>query len=130
VALDTTPKPAESIDGLPSGDLPVHATAAVVAVPGRRTAEVIIATRVGAPGGSSERTIELSAVAIDLGAKLRGQETMLDVENFSAARSADYQVATTGAAVGGEVPIGGRGTISGSPRSESGTIYSSMTIAV
>jgi hypothetical protein len=92
VALDTTPKPAESIDGLPSGDLPVHATAAVVAVPGRRTAEVIIATRVGAPGGSSERTIELSAVAIDLGAKLRGQETMLDVENFSAARSADYQV--------------------------------------
>lgn len=92
MALDTTPKPAESIDGLPSGDLPVHATAAVVAVPGRRTAEVIIATRVGAPGGSSERTIELSAVAIDLGAKLRGQETMLDVENFSAARSADYQV--------------------------------------
>jgi len=65
-------EPGEVINGLPSGDLPIHATAAVVAVPGRRQAEVIVATRVDATGALSKRTIELSTAAIDLNAKPRG----------------------------------------------------------
>jgi len=60
------------INGLPSGELPVHATAAVVAVPGRREAEVILAVRVDPPGPPIERTIELSAAAIDVQAKPHG----------------------------------------------------------
>ena len=63
----------DGASGLPSGDLPVHATAAVVAVPGRREAEVIIATRVDSPDAASKpRTIELSATAIDMDAKPHG----------------------------------------------------------
>jgi VWFA-related protein len=63
----------EVINGLPGGDLTVHMTAAVLAVPGRREAEVIVTTRVNPPGASFEaRTIELSAAAIDLDAKPRG----------------------------------------------------------
>ena len=60
------------VNGLPSGDLPVYATAAVVAVPGRREAEIIVATRVDPPGRLSESTIELSTAAIDLDGKPRG----------------------------------------------------------
>lgn len=63
----------EVINGLPSGDLPVHTTAAVVAMTGRQEAEVIVATRVDLRDASSEpRTIELSTAAIDLDAKPRG----------------------------------------------------------
>ena len=66
-------EPGEVINGLPSGDLPVHVTATVVAVPGQPEAEVIVATRVDPAGASSEaRTIELSTAAIDLDAKPHG----------------------------------------------------------
>jgi VWFA-related protein len=71
--LAKAPEPGEVVNGLPSGDLPVHATAAVVAVPGRREAEVIVATRVDPPRSSSQtRTIELLTAAMDLDAKPRG----------------------------------------------------------
>jgi VWFA-related protein len=61
------------LNGLPGGDLPVHVAAAVVAVPGRRDAEVVLATRVDSPGASAgTRTIELSASAVDLDGKPRG----------------------------------------------------------
>jgi hypothetical protein len=64
---------ADVINGLPSGDLPVHATAAVVAVPGRPEAEVILAARVDAStAGSAPTIIDLSVAAIDLDAKPHG----------------------------------------------------------
>ena len=64
--------PGEAINGLPSGDLPIHATAAVVAVPGRHEAEVIVTTRVDPPVASSETRIALSTAAIDLDGKPHG----------------------------------------------------------
>jgi len=65
----------EVINGLPSGTLPVHATAAVVAMPRARDAEVIIAARVDSTKASTTpRTIELSAMAIDLDGKPKGTE--------------------------------------------------------
>jgi VWFA-related protein len=65
-----TPATGDVINGLPGGDLPIHATAAALGAPGRPGAEVIIAARVE-PAHSST-TIELSAMAIDLDAKPRG----------------------------------------------------------
>ena len=82
----------ELINGLPGGDLPVHATAAVVAVPGRREAEVVVATRVDPPGVSSgTRTIDLTVAAIDLDAKPRGlqRQTISVTPNPSAAVAPD-----------------------------------------
>jgi VWFA-related protein len=65
----------EVINGLPSGELPVHATAVVVDVPGRREAEVIVAARIDPPRQSTtERTIELSTTAVDLEAKPKGTQ--------------------------------------------------------
>jgi VWFA-related protein len=65
----------EVINGLPSGTLPVHAPAAVVAMPRARDAEVIIAARVDPTTPSTTpRTIELSAMATDLEGKPKGTE--------------------------------------------------------
>jgi len=70
-----SPAAREVINGLPSGDLPVHATAAVVAVPGQRNAEVLLATRLDLPVSSPiSRTIDLAATAIDLDAKPKGSQ--------------------------------------------------------
>ena len=85
-------EPGEVINGLPGGDLPVHATAAVVAVPGRREAEVLVSTRVDPPGVSSgTRTIDLTVAAIDLDAKPRGiqRQTISVTPNPAAAVAPD-----------------------------------------
>ena len=58
------------INGLPGGDLPIHATAAALGAPGHPGAEVIIAARV--EPAQSPTTIELSAMAIDLDGKPSG----------------------------------------------------------
>ena len=82
----------ELINGLPGGELPVHMTAAVLAVPGRRDAEVIVTTRVDPPGASSTpRTIELSVAAIDLDAKPRGiqRQTITVTPHPGSSRSPD-----------------------------------------
>lgn len=72
---DKTPAARETINGLPSGDLPVHATAAVVAVPGQRNAELLVAARVDLPVSSpTAATIELAAVAIDLEGKPKSSQ--------------------------------------------------------
>jgi VWFA-related protein len=68
-----TPTTGDIVNGLPSGDLPVHATAAVVAVPGQRNAELILAARVDVPGSPpTARTVELAATAIDPDGKAKG----------------------------------------------------------
>jgi hypothetical protein len=70
-----TPAARETINGLPSGDLPVHATAAVVAVPGQRNAQLLLAARVDLPVSSpTATTIELAATAIDLEGKPKASQ--------------------------------------------------------
>jgi VWFA-related protein len=70
---EKTPAAREVVNGLPSGDLPVHATAAVVAVPGQRNAELLLAARLDLPVSSpTARTIELAAMAIDMDGKPKG----------------------------------------------------------
>jgi VWFA-related protein len=76
----------EVINGLPSGNLPVHATAVAVAAPGRPGAEVILVARVEPPRApAAPTTIELSATAIDLEAKPQGvqRQTMAVTPNAS-----------------------------------------------
>ncbi len=68
-----TVAPVDAINGLPSGELPVHATAAVVAVPGQRNAELLLAARPDFPVSSpTARTVELAAIAIDMDGKPKG----------------------------------------------------------
>jgi VWFA-related protein len=70
-----TPTTGDVVNGLPSGDLPVHATAAVVAVPGQRNAELLLAARLDLPVSSPiARTIELAAMAIDMDGKPKGSQ--------------------------------------------------------
>jgi VWFA-related protein len=65
--------PREVTNGLPNGELPVQATATVVAVPGRRDAEVILGVRIGIPLATATPTaIELAATAVDLDGKPNG----------------------------------------------------------
>ena len=65
----------EVINGLPSGELPVHATAAVVAVPGQRNAEVLLGARLDLPASpQTARTIELAALAVDIDGKPKGSQ--------------------------------------------------------
>ena len=74
-APETSTTPADAINGLPGGDLPIHATAAVFAVPGQKAAEAIFAASVdesGEPGAG--RTIDLSATAVDLDGKPCGTQ--------------------------------------------------------
>jgi len=71
--VQTKTEAADIINGLPSGELPVRATAAVVASRGRRDAEVILAARVDATAaGPAPIIIDLSVAAIDLDAKPHG----------------------------------------------------------
>ncbi len=61
------------ITGLPTGDLPLHATAVVVAVPGRREAEVILATRIDtAAETEAPSSVELISTALDSDGKSHG----------------------------------------------------------
>jgi VWFA-related protein len=73
--LANTPARAEVVNGLPGGDLRLYATAAPVAVPDRREAEVIVAARID-PGdqAAATRTVELSAMAIDSEGKAHGRQ--------------------------------------------------------
>ena len=65
----------DAINGLPSGDLAVYSTAAVVAVPGQRNAKVLLSSRVEFPGSPAiARTTELAAMAIDLDGKPKGSQ--------------------------------------------------------
>jgi len=64
---------AETINGIPSGDLPLHVTTAPVAVPGRREAEILVATRVAPHDVSTDaRPVELTTTAYDSEGKPRG----------------------------------------------------------
>jgi len=62
-----TSRPSPRINGMPAADLPLRATAAVFAVPGRSTAEVVLAARIDPvairPVGN---TIDLTATALDM----------------------------------------------------------------
>jgi VWFA-related protein len=74
-APGTSTAPVDVINGLPGGDLPIHTTSAVFAVPGQKAAEVILAASVDdgvAPDGA--RTIDLSATAVDLDGKSCGTQ--------------------------------------------------------
>jgi VWFA-related protein len=63
------------INGLPSGDLPVHATAAPFAVRGRREAEVIIMARMEPLNATPDLTkVALAATAIDTDSKSYGTQ--------------------------------------------------------
>jgi hypothetical protein len=63
------------INGLSSGDLPLHVTAAPFAVPGRREAEVIITARMEPlVGASSPTKVALAATAIDTESKSYGTQ--------------------------------------------------------
>ena len=65
----------EVVNGLPSGELAVHATAAVVAVPGQRDSDVILSARLELPRPSTgQQIVELSAIAIDVDGKVKGAE--------------------------------------------------------
>ena len=71
----TKARATEIVNGLPSGDLPVYATATPVAVPDRREAEVILAARIDpATRDVTPRTVELTAMAIDLEGKTHGTQ--------------------------------------------------------
>ena len=62
----------ESMNGLPGGDLPLTATSAVFAVPGRPESEVIVVARLGAAAAGGTRKVALAATAIDLNGKPHG----------------------------------------------------------
>ena len=65
--------PAETINGIPSGDLPIYMTAAPVAVSGRREAEVILATRMASPDvATTPRDVALTTTAYDSEGKPHG----------------------------------------------------------
>ena len=64
---------AETINGIPSGELPVYVSVAPVAVAGRREAEVLVATRIAAPDAPpAPQAVELTSTAYDLEGKARG----------------------------------------------------------
>lgn len=73
--LANAPTKPEVINGLPGGDLRLYATASAVAVPDRREAEVIVATRIDpADKVAAPRTVELTAMAIDGEGKAHGRQ--------------------------------------------------------
>jgi VWFA-related protein len=85
-----TSGPVDVINGLPGGDLPLRATAAVFAVPGQKAAEVILATGVDEGGEPSDaRTIDLSATAVDLDGKPCGTQQQSIVTSPSAGSASD-----------------------------------------
>jgi VWFA-related protein len=64
---------AETINGLPSGDLPISVTAAPVAVSGRRDAEMILATRITPPDAQATKSdVALTTTAYDAEGKPHG----------------------------------------------------------
>jgi len=64
---------AQTISGIPSGDLSLYVTAAPMAVPGRREAEVILATRIASPtDATSDRSVALTTTAYDSEGKPHG----------------------------------------------------------
>jgi VWFA-related protein len=79
--------PAETINGLPSGDLQVEATATAFAVPGRSAAEVIV---VGHLALAESSHVALEATAIDLEGKLHGtQRQTIEITRSSGSRGPD-----------------------------------------
>lgn len=66
---------AETISGIPTGDLHVYATAAPVAVPARREAEVILGARLAVlDTPTAPRSVELTATAYDSEGKPHGTQ--------------------------------------------------------
>jgi hypothetical protein len=64
---------AQTISGIPGGDLSLYVTAVPMAVPGRREAEVIIATRIASPNDvTAERGVALTTTAYDSEGKPHG----------------------------------------------------------
>ncbi len=63
---------AATINGIPSGDLPVYVTVAPVAVPGRREAEVILATRIAPRDVTAATDVALTTTAYDSEGKPHG----------------------------------------------------------
>lgn len=63
----------ETINGIPSGDLPLYVTVAPVAVSGRREAEVLVATRIASRKAlTAPQPVQLTTTAYDLEGKPRG----------------------------------------------------------
>ncbi len=68
-------RPVDVINGLPGGDLPLQTTAAVFALPGRPTGEVLLAAGIGpAAGEVTGKTIDLTATMLDLDGKPCGTQ--------------------------------------------------------
>lgn len=85
----TASRPAGTvINGLPSGDLPLHVTAAAFAVPGRREAEVIIMARMEPLNAAPNLTkVALTATAIDIDSKSYGtQRQTMEVTSIPGSR--------------------------------------------
>ena len=65
--------PAETINGIPSGELPIYTAVAPVAVSGRREAEVILATRIAPTDvATTPRDVALTTAAYDSEGKPHG----------------------------------------------------------
>jgi len=65
--------PVETINGIPSGELPISTAVAPVAVSGRREAEVILATRIAAAGvATTPRDVALTTTVYDSEGKPHG----------------------------------------------------------
>jgi VWFA-related protein len=65
--------PAETSNGIPSGELPIYTAVAPIAVSGRREAEVILATRIAPVGvATTPRDVELTTTAYDSEGKPHG----------------------------------------------------------
>jgi len=63
----------EAVNGLPSGELPVHVTIAPVAVSGRRESEMIVATRIApADAAAAPTDVALTTTAYDSEGKPQG----------------------------------------------------------
>jgi len=86
--------PAETINGIPSGELAIYTAVAPVAVSGRREAEVILATRIApADVATTPRDVALTTTAYDSEGKPHG-----------ALRQTVTIAPATGAAIGPDLP--------------------------
>jgi len=86
--------PAETINGIPSGELPIYTAVASIAVAGRREAEVIFATRIGPEDVAiTPRDVALTTTAYDSEGKPHG-----------ALRQTVTTAPATGAATGPDLP--------------------------
>ena len=84
---------AQTINGIPSGDLPLYVTAAPVAVSGRREAEVILATRIASrDDATSAESVALTTTAYDSEGKPHGTLRQTMTDHAEAARRSARQI--------------------------------------